>query len=255
MAYREDDGIGFLSRMGDSDLNNLVDVLIKDKDGSSRLTEELTRKDVYKKYSPRHSKYWEEIAAEIQCFGANSFATVFRGGKGVLYRETLEDVCDKSKVNFNKNQKITQIEDQLLIKLLGDALDKMSENDRKEFSKIIGITNLKSFSVESLLAIFQASFVSGGFFSYQLALIVANSVSRALLGSGLSFAGNMALTRSLAIISGPIGWAVTGIWTAVDVAGPAFRVTLPAVIHVALLRKKHQAEIDGLWEDIEKELS
>lgn len=36
---------------------------------------------------------------------------------------------------------------------------------------------------------------------------------------------------------GPIGWAITGLWLAVDIAGPAFRKTVPAVIHVAMLRQ------------------
>lgn len=254
MAYRKDEDLEFLGEMKSKDLHDLVESLTKDKDGNVRLAEELTTKDIYKKNYPDHAKYWELMAAEIQCFGANSFATVLRGGKGVLYREVLRDVCDKSKVNYNEKQATKSIEGQLLIKLLGDAMEKMSESDRVDFAKLIGFNTAKTFSPESMMAAAQAAFTAGGFQSYRVALMVANGVSRAVLGRGLTFAANATLTRTLSIISGPIGWAITGAWTAIDLAGPAFRVTLPAVIQVALLRQKHQAEVDGLWAEIEKEM-
>jgi len=65
---------------------------------------------------------------------------------------------------------------------------------------------------------------------------------KAMIGRGLSFAGGAALTRSMAILTGPIGWAITGVWTAVDIAGPAYRVTIPAVIQIAALRQKYLYE-------------
>lgn len=255
MAYREDNDLKFLGEMTSADLDDLVNSIIKDKDNSLRFTEELTNSKIYKDNHPNHSKYWKEIAAEIQCFGGNTIATLIRGGKGVLYREILLDACEKSKVNYNKNQATINIENQLLLKILGDAIDKMDESQRAEFAKTVGITNLKTFSPESLMAAFQIIFKAGGFQSYQLTLVIANGVSRALLGRGLTLAGNAALTRAFAIISGPIGWAITGLLTVIDLAGPAFRVTLPATIHIALLRKQHQAELDGLWKDIQKEMS
>lgn len=254
MAYRPDAGLIFLSEMSDRDLNDLVNVLIKDKDGSSRLTEELTGTDAYKKYAPQHSKYWKEIAAEIQCFGANSLATLFRRGKGVLYREVLTDACSKAKVNFNAKSDIDKIEDALLMKLLSDALENMSDADREEIAKIVGLSNLKSFSSPAVMAALQGAFVMGGFASYQIALMIANAVSRSVLGAGIAFAGNAAIARGLSIMTGPIGWALTGIWTAVDLAGPAYRVTLPAVVNVALLRKQHQAMKQKVWENIQKEM-
>ena len=57
------------------------------------------------------------------------------------------------------------------------------------------------------------------------------------------------------MLAGPVGWALTGAWTLTDVAGPAYRVTIPAVIQIALLRKTYQAEKDGLLKDIENELA
>jgi len=123
MAYREDSDLAFLGELESKDLDDLVYCLTHDKDGSVRLTEELTMSELYKRYYPDHHKYWELIAAELQCFGANSFATMLRGGKGVLYKEILTDVCDKLKVNYNKNADVEVIEQNMLMKILEDAIE------------------------------------------------------------------------------------------------------------------------------------
>ena len=81
-------------------------------------------------------------------------------------------------------------------------------------------------------------FRSGGFYSYQLTLIIANQIARAVLGRGLMLATNATLMRTASILTGPVGWAISGLWTAADLAGPAYKVTIPCVIHVAMLRKK-----------------
>ncbi|EGC2389073.1 hypothetical protein H9I54_005277, partial [Escherichia coli] len=59
-----------------------------------------------------------------------------------------------------------------------------------------------------------------------------------LIGRGLTLAGNQILVKALSILTGPIGWAITAAWTIVDVGGTAYRVTIPAVIQVAVLRAK-----------------
>ena len=238
MAYRYDPDLEFLSKCTDEDLNDLVYCLTHDKDGSKRLTEELTLSDSYKKHYPYHSLYWEEIAAEIQCFGGNTFANMFRGGKGVLYKEVLCDVCDKMKVNYNKNSPVERIENGLISKVLEDSLEKMSPDEIRRLATELGIKNTQNITKQVLLGSFQTIFRAGGFKSYQLTVIVVNAVLKALIGRGLSFAGNAAATRVFAVLSGPIGWVITGLWTAFDIAGAAYRVTIPAVIQVAALRQK-----------------
>lgn len=254
MAYRYDNDLEFLQELSSKDLDDLVYALTKDKDGDPLWTEELTSNKEYKRHYPDHSKYWNLIAAELQCFGANSIVTIFRGGKGVLYKEVLTDVADKLKVSYNKSSTASKIEEHLLNKILDDAIEKMTEQERKEFANSMGISNLTSFSSQATLAAFQAVFKAGGFKSFQLTLVVVNAISKAILGRGLSLAGNAALMRSASLLIGPIGWAITGLWTIGDIAGPAYRVTIPAVIQVAFLRKKYQAIKEGYIKDLENEL-
>ena len=243
MAYRYDPDLEFLGTCTSKELNDLVDCLIYDKDGSTRWTEELTSTTYSNRYAPDHSQYWQEIAAAIQCFGANTFVTFFRGGKGVLYREVLCDVCDKMKVKYNKKASVETIEQDLLMKILADSLKTMSSDEVEELGRNLGMQSLAGLSPQALAAAFQVVFQAGGFKSYQLTLIVVNAVMKALMGRGLAFAANATLARSMAILTGPIGWAVTAAWTVIDVGGAAYRVTIPAVIQVAFLRSRKKAGV------------
>ncbi len=54
--------------------------------------------------------------------------------------------------------------------------------------------------------------------------------------------GKVALKKTLGILAGPIGWVITGALVSVNLAWPAYRVTVPACVLVATLRKKLKAE-------------
>ncbi|WP_390505320.1 flagellar biosynthesis protein FlgG [Helicobacter pylori] len=54
--------------------------------------------------------------------------------------------------------------------------------------------------------------------------------------------GKVALKKTLGILAGPIGWVITGVLVSVNLAWPAYRVTVPACVLVATLRKKLKAE-------------
>jgi len=238
MAYRYDEELEFFKELKSEDLSQLVEILIYDKDGEKRYTEELSESDGYKQYYPEHNKYYKDIIEELQRFGGNSFANMLRLGEGVLYKEILIDVCDKLKVDYNKNSDTERIETNLLMKILEDALEKMSNEERIELAKSIGLKNTQDFSSQAMTGIFQAIFRAGGFKSYQLTVVIVNAILKALIGKGLSFGANATLTRSIAVLTGPIGWVITGLWTAIDIAGPAYRVTIPAVIEISALRQK-----------------
>lgn len=237
MAYRSDKDLEFLKDCTSEDLSVLVDILTKDKDGTARLTEELTMNDRYKSHYPDHKKYWDLIAAELQCFGANTFATMFRGGEGVLYKEVLTDACDKMKVNYNSNASVDVIEMNLLMKILTESMEDMSPSELQEIVRDLDLKTT-DFSKQAVIAALQAGVRFSGFAAYQVTLIVANAVAKAVVGRGLSLAANAGLTRLMGVVAGPIGWVITGLWAAFDIAGPAFRITMPCVVQVAFLRAK-----------------
>ncbi len=235
MGYRRDVDLEFLCNCSSEDLDALVTILIKDKDGSSRLTEELTVNDKYKQFAPDHRRYWDLIAAELQCFGADTFATLVRGGEGVLYREVLTEVCDKMRVNYNSEAAVELIEMNLLMKVLTDSMEKMTPEDLRELANGLDLKTA-NFSKQAVIAAIQAGVNMSGFVAYQVAIIVANAVAKAVAGRGLAVAANAGLARAISVAVGPIGWALTALWTLKDLSGPAFRVTIPSVIQVAFLR-------------------
>lgn len=235
MAYKLDEDLEFLQYCKDESLNVLVETITKDEKGALRATEHLTINEMYKKNYPKHSAYWTEIAAEIQTFGGNTFANFFRGG-GVQYKEVLCDVADKMKVNYNKKSDTRLIEQNLLMKILETSMDDMTAEELKEISKELDL-NTTSFTSEAVMAALQIAIKQSGFMAYQVSLIVANTIAKQLLGHGLKLATNAGITKAISIFAGPIGWAITGMWTAIDIAGPAYRVTIPTVIQVAFLRQ------------------
>lgn len=188
-------------------------------------------------YEGNHRLYADDIAAEIQRYGGNTFSNVFRGGKGVPYIEVLRDVADQLKVNYNSSSDAATIEAQIQIKILSQAYEKMSDDERRALLKELGVGGA-SIPAALPIAAIQGAVRLGGFAAYRLALIVANAIARALLGRGLSLGVNAALTRTIGVFAGPIGWAITAAWTLVDLAGPAYRVTIPSVLQVAYMRQK-----------------
>jgi len=237
MAYRKDNDLEFLQSCTSKDLEILVDILTKDKEGAERFTEELTMNEKFRKHSPDHRQYWDLISAEIQCFGANTFVTMLRGGEGVLYKEVLTDACDKMNVNYNSDAAVDVIEMNLLMKILTDSMENMSPEDLQAIVKDLDLKTT-DFSKQAVIAALQAGVRFSGFAAYQIALIVANAVAKAVVGRGLAFAANTGLTRMIGVFAGPIGWALTALWTALDIAGPAYRITMPCVVQVAFLRAK-----------------
>lgn len=214
------------------DLQYLVDLL------TGTFSNFLEVNDVYKANCPNHKVYADLIAKEICEYGGNSFVNLFRGS-GPAYKEIVCDVANKLKAPYNEKQSIEKIEDSIIIKILEKALDEMSDEDKQKLLKEMGGKRNLDLTGPALTNAFIILFRAGGFKSYQITVIVANAIAKIIFGKGLPFAAGPILTKTMAFLTGPIGWVVTGIWTAIDLAGPAYRVTIPAVIYIAMLRKKY----------------
>lgn len=219
-------------RMADNqDLEFLVNLLQK------QLTSTLGAYEAYKKHHPNHRMYADAIAAELCEFGGNSFANLCRG-QGPAYQSIVCDVAAQLKAPYNKKQSAEMIEDSILRVVLEKALERMSDEEKRELLKASGGTFHFSAKGAALTAAVIALFRAGGFKSYQITVILVSAIAKAILGHGLAFGTMATITYAASIMVGPVGWALTGIWTAVDIAGPAYRVTTPAVLYVAMLRKK-----------------
>lgn len=242
----DNDLIPLLRTASSEDLGVLVEYIHK------AYNEDLSSVPAFKEQNPRakdkvyegdHRAYADDIAAEIQRYGGNSFSNVFRGGKGVPYIEVVRDVADNLKVNYNKNADVATIEGQIQIKVLEKAYKQMSDEERAELLKELGVSIANGIPTALPVVAIQGAIKLGGFAAYKMALIIANAIAKVLIGRGLSLAANRALAQVMKAFAGPIGWAITVVWTLVDLAGPAYRVIIPCVIHTAYIRQKTQIAI------------
>jgi len=237
IKYREDVDLEFLQKCDNDDLKVLADILIYGKNGSKRWTEELSEENDFKFCHRNYQKVWDLIAGELQLFGGDTIANIARRGHGRLYRDILIGVSKKMRVNFNKKSPIELIEMNLLMKIVEKALDKMSEDDKRKLAKEMKLKG-GQFTTQAIIAALQAAIKAGRFKSYQIALIVANGVSKAILGRGLTFTGNQTLARMVSFFSGPIAVLVNIALFLPVITGPAYRVAIPATVRVAYMRQK-----------------
>ena len=214
-----------IEKASNEELQFLVDVLTKTMTNGLNSTEE------YKQFSPDHRKYANLIAKEIREFGGNSFVNVWRK-EGPAYKEIVCDVAKALKAPFNKESSIERIETSILETIL------------KEFEKENKF-EWKNLTGPSLTTAILGLFNAGGFASYQLAVMITKAIATSIFHTTLPFVAYTTLTKSLSIVFGPIGWIITGAWAAVDIAGPAKRITIPCVIYIAMLRKRAEQKLLG----------
>jgi uncharacterized protein YaaW (UPF0174 family) len=179
------------------------------------------------------------------------------GCEGPPYAEVLHDVCRVMKVKVRRQDGVLANEEKLLHDVVERVWNEMSPKEREEVTRAAEseLRNAgKKFGEQSgsklwtlpfglLAAQIQARLA--GFIVYQVAVQVANATARQLVGHGLKFAVNAAITRAVAVVIGPAGWAFSVLWAAVDLAGPSYRGLAPAVFQVAVLRQSM------LWADEE----
>lgn len=235
--YRYDpELLSILEDASKEDLDILGDIITDSGTGRVSLEDEVSSQLWRAKHGLEVKNYHLLIAKEIQHFGGNSIVNMFRG-KGVEYREIVCDVADHVKANYSENQEIAVIEGAILMKVVEKAFEKMSEAEKKVFFDEFGLNYSTGAGPAAMVAL-QAAIRASGFAAYRLAVIAANAVAKAILGRGLALGTNVAITRTVSVFAGPIGWAITAIWTAFDLAAPAYRVTVPCVIQLAYMRQK-----------------
>ncbi|KXJ49658.1 MAG: hypothetical protein AXW13_00155 [Alcanivorax sp. Nap_24] len=153
----------------------------------------------YKHYSPDHTKYHRVIADEIRLYGGNTFRNLTRGGEGPSYDTVVLDVCKKLDVPCRVGETVKN-EDNLLTLFLERQWSALNEEERRKIVDEARADAAKETGFNTKNVIREG--------------------------------GELLLTRAVA---GPIGWS-TAIFRAAD---PADSVTVPCVLHIAYLRKKH----------------
>jgi uncharacterized protein YaaW (UPF0174 family) len=236
-VYRNDPDLNLLGQCSNEELQLLVSILTTDpRDGDTRWTESLTSTPEYRLLAPEHRRYWQLIAAELQRYGANTLVSLMRLGQGVTYREILGDVCDKLDVNYNLKSTTETIELCLLMKVLEKSLDQMTPEELATFSRNMQL-DLTNPTPQLILMAVQAAIRTSSLAALELATVLSASVITSL--GGIATWGTVVVaSRALSVIAGPVAIVLSSAWMISDIAGPAYRVTIPACIIVAWLRQQ-----------------
>lgn len=193
-----------------------------------------------------YSKFANKIREEIILFGGNTFANLGRkifGGQ-LYYDEIVYDVCDYCDVEgIGKSMAVMEMEQLLLEKIAEDAVNHMTDAEKERLIDVLregGMQIAKDYVHDptALVDVIRGGFVLGGFQSYTMAVTIANQISSIIVGHGLTFAANAALTKGLAaVMTGPLGWAIDALWISISIAGPSYKVTASVVPYIASMRQ------------------
>ena len=238
MSMIEDaDLAGVLMSASNDDVGLLIDVITDNGKGRISLSSSVCRQLSAAKDGDITAFERGLVSEELTRFGGNSLMNVFRGGNGVPYKELLSDVASHVGVDKNGLGDCAKMEMAIIAKVLEQSIGRMSENDKVTFFESVGASYRPGMGPGALAALI-ASLGLSGVTSYRLAAMVASATMSSLVGRGVMLAGSTGLGRGLAVLAGPVGWAITGLWTAFDLASPAYRVTVPCVIQIGHMRQK-----------------
>lgn len=244
--------ISVLECADNEDLRTLCDIITLGKNGTPRISDSLTKTESYKRnYPHRMSSLIPGMVRELGLYGGNSVVNFFKG-EGADYSTILRKVAKRLKVSFRDSQSDEVIEGYILQKLFDDMSERLTDEDLRTMAHEFGIKPLR-YSRQAIVAALQVAIRRGGIYGLTWSMNVANVVARQAVGRGIAtFTSGTVLSRSLSVLTGPIGWALTAAWTAYDIAGPAYRVIVPAVIQIAYIRQKSQLIALPMYSEVKK---
>ncbi|MDY0833880.1 DUF3944 domain-containing protein [Pseudomonas sp. SED1] len=241
ITYRPDDDLAFLQYCTEDDIRQLAKYLMFDDDGEKRVASEIADDPQFKQLEGQPNQWrqcWKLVAGELQHFAGDSIVNLFRR-QGVLYREMLSDVCDKAKAKYDSKASAYDIENTLIERLVAQSWDSMSDAEKHKAMESMNLPD--AIDSMPIVAIIKA-ISSGGKSSFEWSAWLATSArqffgSAAAMGAG----GAAALIggRAVAAFAGPV--AALAI-TIPMFSGAAYRVTIPAVIQIAYMRRKYEKE-------------
>lgn len=179
----------------------------------------------------------DAVVAALHQAGGNSIANLLRGGRGVRYAVIVRDVARRLRVKTRPGMEVAEIEKLVQARVLETAYERMTDDEQRQVLRAAGELYQGDLPRALPLVAALAAIRLGGNTAYFLALSAAGTVSRQLFGHALHWGAQSAVARSLALVAGPLGWGLTLGWTVFDMAGPAFRITVPCVLHIAYLRQ------------------
>ena len=226
-----------LQAASNADLDPLVEFITH-----AQISEDLSSSKEYKQYFPNHQRYLHILSHEIRSFGGHTVANLMRRGQGPSYHTIVCDVAKRLKLRCEEDEPIVAIERRILAHVLKDIYGHLDEEQKQLFVQEVQQYQCNN-SAMVVRAVEKEDF---GELSPKtltlLSVVIASSVARIMgLTSLVPLVGGAfanSVSRLIGLLGGPLGWLTTALFSIYEFGGPAYRVTVPCVIHIAMLRIK-----------------
>jgi uncharacterized protein YaaW (UPF0174 family) len=240
---KQDKDLAFLATCKNEDLRTLCDILTYNKKGELRLSEQLTNSDAYIHcYPERMNMMTKEISEEIRKYGSNTVKTLYRRGEADSYDTILRRVCKRMSVVVGYDDSVQELEHQLLTNVCEEAASHLSDEELRNLADEAGIPH-KNLKRQMLTYSIMMAIRHNTYLFAQLVNYVTLRIAHLLLGRGVLMVGMNTFGRYVGMATGPIGWALLAGWTISDIASPAYRVMIPAVIMIASMRFRQTVQL------------
>jgi uncharacterized protein YaaW (UPF0174 family) len=166
------------------------------------------------------------------------------------YKQLVTDVADHVKIDWQSlldgrhwdDIGVNEIEDAVVLKVFGDIYSKLSEEDKKKIAEELGQdANDPNFVFHAVTGGAMMLAKLSGFKIYLIATTTLAAVTSGL-GIVLPFTIYTALTASIGVILGPIGWAGLAMSALFSLCQANYSKLLPAVIFISYIRHKISEE-------------
>lgn len=232
------DDFNILDEMTNEELDVIVKLIVE----KGWQTESLSKDNDYKKYCPDHKKYVDKIKNELSLMGGDTIANVarFLMGKSssISYREMLKDVCKKLKIEYEDSMLDEELERDLLATVLKRAFDKLSDVERNVLLEILG-ENSNEVTLNNL---FYKIFADDNEKKYILSVLVSNTLAKTICGKDLSLLNDIKTINELKVLTSPLSSILMNVDKTYDITGPAYRITLPAIVYMASMKQIKNAD-------------
>ena len=240
-VMKQDKDLVFLDTCQNDDLRTLCDILTYNNKGEIRLSEQLTDTDAYLNcYPDKMNLMAAEIAEELRKFGSNTVMTICRKGEADSYETIVRRVCKKMGVNVNDSDNTLAMERELLTTICEQTTSKLSDEELRKLADKAGIPH-KSLNHQILVSTILFAIRRNTYLLTEMIYYVTSRIASMWLGRWIGMMGMSAVGRYLGMAAGPIGWTLLAGWTLSDIASPAYRVMIPAVIMTASMRYRQTA--------------
>lgn len=230
-----------LSHANNEELGRIADIITDNGDGRISLDKETCATIVRHRKHGGLTNITALLQSEICAFGGNSLFNIIRSSP-IAYHEMVTDIAKKLGAKYQKESDTYAIELEVMRVLLEKALQKKTSSEIEALLQESGCeidprldalirsqSNIKLLTQSLMKAIGPYSFVR----------LLVEAMTPSLIRPVVAAAG-VAIVPVLRVpaLFNPLGIALSAIYVGYDLSGPAYRVTIPIMMNIAMIRQR-----------------